>query len=194
MKRRTLLKQAVLAPLYLASSRLLAETAGTGWRSYALDYEIDLPALKGPGQLWLPLPQDAGDYQRVGEITWRGDAPGATLRRDPVYGAPIFHAAWDGARGPRPLTVSAVFATRDRPMAHKAPAPEASEAERFLQPTAHMPVDGIVAETAARIVGEAQAATPDARARAIYDWIVKNIRYSSIPFRQSGRGRLNAFH
>ena len=174
MKRRTLLKRAVLAPLYLASSRLLAETAGSGWRSYALDYEIDLPALKGPGQLWLPLPQDAGDYQRVGEITWRGDAPGATLRRDPVYGAPIFHAAWDGARGPRPLTVSAVFATRDRPMAHQAPAPEASEAERFLQPTAHMPVDGIVAETAARIVAEAQAATPDARARAIYDWIVDN--------------------
>ena len=68
MKRRTLLKQAVLAPLYLASSRLLAETAGTGWRSYALDYEIDLTALKGPGQLWLPLPQDAGDYQRARQV------------------------------------------------------------------------------------------------------------------------------
>ena len=27
------------------------------------------------------------------------DTPSATLRRDPVYGAPIFHAAWDGARG-----------------------------------------------------------------------------------------------
>ncbi|MBP6382304.1 MAG: hypothetical protein KA321_06420, partial [Pseudomonadales bacterium] len=139
MKRRTLLAHAALAPLCLASARLLAGTAGAGWRSYALDYEIDLSALKGPGQLWLPLPQDAGDYQRVREISWRGDAPGAALRRDPVYGAPIFHAAWDGTRRPRPLTVRAVFATRDRPMARQALPRDTAEAERFLQPTVHMP-------------------------------------------------------
>ena len=120
MKRRSLLAHAALAPLYLASARLLSGTADAGWRSYALDYEVDLSALKGPGHLWLPLPQDAGDYQRVREVTWRGDAAGATLHRDPVYGAPIFHAAWDGTRRPRQLTVSAAFATRDRPMARQA--------------------------------------------------------------------------
>lgn len=177
MKRRALLKQAALSPLLLACARLRAgsaDRAGEGWRRWALDYEIDLSALQGAGQLWLPLPQDYGDFQRVREITWSGDTPAAALHRDPAYGATIFHARWDGRRSPRPLTVRAVFATRDRPTAGRAAAGDSAEASLFLQPTPHMPVDGIVAETAARIVAEAKAESPDARARAIYDWVVDN--------------------
>nr|MBP6382486.1 transglutaminase family protein [Pseudomonadales bacterium] len=110
----------------------------------------------------------------VRQISCRCDAPGAARRRDPGYGAPIFHAAWDGNRRPRPLTVRAAFATRDRPMARQALPRDTAEAERFLQPTVHMPVDGIVAETAGRIVKAATSTAPETRARAIYDWIVDN--------------------
>jgi transglutaminase-like putative cysteine protease len=42
----------------------------------------------------------------------------------------------------------------------------------WLQPTPSAPTDGIVAETAWRIVGERR--DPEQKARAIYDWVVEN--------------------
>jgi transglutaminase-like putative cysteine protease len=49
---------------------------------------------------------------------------------------------------------------------------DTNEAAFYLQPTEHMPVDGVVAETAAKIVQGKES--PDDKARAIYDWVVDN--------------------
>ena len=42
----------------------------------------------------------------------------------------------------------------------------------YLEPTAHVPVDGIVRDTARKIVNGIRS--PDAKAKAIYEWIVDN--------------------
>jgi transglutaminase-like putative cysteine protease len=47
------------------------------------------------------------------------------------------------------------------------------ELEVYLQPTAHIPIDGIVRATASRILPIASG-SPVERARAIYEWIVVN--------------------
>ncbi len=174
MQRREFLRAGALAPLLVAAPRALAGAGGdAGWRTFELSYEVDLAAHPGAGRLWLPLPQDAGDYQRVLSVTWRGEAAQAALNWEPVYQAPIFAAGWGEADAPRRVNVTARVATRDRHLAPPAPRLRpVEEAALYLRPTEHMPTDGIVAETAARIVKGVRA--PDARARAIYEWIVDN--------------------
>jgi transglutaminase-like putative cysteine protease len=69
--------------------------------------------------------------------------------------------------------VTAVVSTRDRNRAAAGPLrPLTADVARYLAPTPHMPIDGIVAATSAKIVKNIQ--NPDARARAIYDWVVDN--------------------
>jgi len=176
MKRRDFLRLAATAPLFAAAPDVLAEAGGkaSDWRTYELTYEVDLSALKGPGRLWLPLPQDAGDYQRVQSISWHGEGEAdALLQWDDTYRAPIFGGAWRAGEPDRTVAVIARVATRDRHMAaarRNFHTPD--EVTLYLQPTRNIPVDGIVADTAHRIVHKLR--TPEARARAIYEWVVDN--------------------
>lgn len=174
MKRRDFLRLAAMTPLLAAAPRVLAEAGGkaAGWRTFELTYEVDLSPHKGAGRLWLPLPQHAGDYQRVLAVGWEGDAD-AALQWDDTYQAPILTWAREENDGNRTLAVTARVATRDRQMAGASRRLlDLDEAALYLRPTENMPVDGIVADTAQRIVRGIK--TPDARARAIYEWVVDN--------------------
>jgi hypothetical protein len=51
--------------------------APTGWRRFEITYHLSLQAQKTPMQVWVPVPQDALDYQRVIDLT------GAHLRQPP---------------------------------------------------------------------------------------------------------------
>lgn len=173
MQRREFIRLAATTSLLAAAPRAFAASVQpeSGWRSFDLTYTIDLSAHHAAGRIWLPLPGNAGDYQRVVSTHWQAGTADAALYWDAVYQAPIFTAQTEGAG--QNITVTAQVATRDR---SRAPAGHAlrdtGEAALYLQPTAHMPVDGIVAETSAKIVKGLNS--PDARARAIYDWVVDN--------------------
>ena len=174
MKRRDFLQLAALAPLYTMAPQALAkvEPSSDTWRTFELTYEVDLTAQLGAGQLWLPLPQHAEDYQKVLSVKWEGGAV-TSLDWDKTYQAPIFASTWAGGDSNRTLSVTAQVATRNRPIA--APARhlhDMDEVALYLEPTEHMPVDGIVLDRASMIVKGIQS--PDAKAKAIYEWIVDN--------------------
>lgn len=174
MNRRDFLRLAATAPLFSAAPDVLAEAGGAAseWRTYELTYQVDLSALKGPGRLWLPLPQDAGDYQRVQSIRWQGGG-NALMQWDETYRSPIFGAAWRADEPDRTVVVVTRVATRDRHMAAaRRVLHSPDETALYLEPSPSIPVDGIVADTARRIVQKRR--TPEARARAIYEWIVDN--------------------
>ena len=142
------------------------------WRSFELVYEVDVSDLKGAGDVWLPLPQSVGDYQRVRSVAWQGHAQ-ARLEWDEAYGAPIYHAWWKANDADRVIRVTTEVATRDRAMPAVLPRlRDINKAALYLKPTPSMPTDGIVAETAQRIVRGIES--PDAKARAIYEWVVDN--------------------
>lgn len=174
MKRRDFIRMAAVTPLFL--SMIPAHSARlptAGWRTFELTYDIDLAAQKGAGRLWLPLPVDAGDYQHVESVTWVAAPKRAALTWDSDYRAPMFAAGWAPSDAARRFSVTAVVATRDRNRA--APGPTHSitpEVARYLEPTEHMPIDGIVESTAAKIVQGID--DPDAQAKAIYNWVVDN--------------------
>lgn len=175
MKRREFLRLAAMTPLLTMAPRVLANVneLGSGWRTFELTYEVDLSSHQGPARLWLPLPSDAGDYQRVLSATWQGASGNASLNWEPGYEAPMFFAEWKGDEIGRSVKVTTTVATRDRHMNPASRTPhDSSEVARYLQPTQHMPVDGIVAETAGKIVRG--KTSPDAKARSIYEWIVDN--------------------
>lgn len=174
MIRREFLCLAAISPLFTLPSRVLAKNAdmGSDWRTFELTYEVDLSAHQGLCKLWLPLPSDAGDYQRVLSATWQG-ATTASLNWEPVYEAPMFYAEWKAGEMGRNVKVTSRVATRDRALPPVTQSMrDSSEAELYLQPTKNMPVDGIVAETSAKIVKDIKS--PDDKARAIYEWIVDN--------------------
>lgn len=190
MNRRNFLTTSLGVAAALAMPRMVYADHD-GWRRYELTYEVELLKPGIPARLWLPLPQSAGDYQRVEGRSWQGNADQAGFQREPVYGAHLFHAAWDKGVSERKVSVVVQVSVRDRavegPQAGEASAP--AETALFLSPTASMPLDGVVAEKAAEITRG--AATPLEKARTIYDWIVDNT-FRDPEVKGCGRGDIRA--
>jgi len=178
MKRRDFIRLATSTPLLAAAPALAAAATAPlphadGWRRFELRYDLDLSSQPGTGRVWLPLPTDAGNFQVVHSINWNDAPTGAALNWDPVYQAMMFSAELPAAASARRFSVSAVVSSHDRNRGAASPVrPLTADVARYLAPTPHMPVDGIVATTSAKIVQGIKS--PDARARAIYDWVVDN--------------------
>lgn len=154
---------------------------------------------RGPVKAWVPMPlKGSTPYQQLRGHKFTGNANRASVVSDPGSGAEMLFAEWTNAYGAN-LTVTTTVATTDhsvrldRPAArgrvsgevdsfgatslHDAIAKAGGPAtppdlSRFLKPTALIPVDGIVRETAVGITKRHRSEL--AKARAIYDWIVEH--------------------
>lgn len=144
--------------------------AGAGWRSFEISTTVDLAAVEGPAQVWLPLAGSDDAYQIASAPRWSGADGAARIVADPASGARMLHARV-GEGDNRTLTLVQTVATRDRTAATGSAVGEA-ELARALAPSASVPTDGLVRETANRIVAGIEA--PAERARAIYEWMVEN--------------------
>jgi transglutaminase-like putative cysteine protease len=165
-----------------AAALLLPDRAGAAaafdpqpgpWRSFAVTTRIDLAAAGAPAQAWIPLPSvEADDWVSPEGDTWSGNATTAEVVTDAKYGARILHATFAEGEPQPSIAVVSRFRSRDR--AGGSGAAPLSDAERrlYLAPTDLMPTDGIVREAAERIT--AGATSDEAKARAIYDWVVEN--------------------
>src|ERR1700730_10426512 len=139
------------------------------WRDFEINYDISVKDSAAAVRLWVPVPQDALDYQRVSHLGWRSSVATHVLW-ETTSRAPIVSAAWTEPSIAREIEVVARVATRDRSGFY----PDASQEElaEYLKPTASSPNDGVVLARAREIVGARTA--PLDKARAIYDWIVDN--------------------
>ncbi|MGD9511316.1 MAG: transglutaminase-like domain-containing protein [Geminicoccaceae bacterium] len=165
------LAQATEAPIF-------APTPGP-WRRFALSTRIEVARPKGasgPIEVWMPLPSvSEPDWIRPEESRWTTAAT-AAVERDPKYGARMLHLVSGDDAATLVAEVVSPAALRDRAvdLAVAGGGASLSEAERrlYLEPTALIPTDGIVKETADRIT--AGVSGDLARARAIYAWVVEN--------------------
>lgn len=145
-----------------------------GWRTFEITTRTELPG--GDAQVWVPLPSATEtDWFRSLPSTWTTIGAGATVRRDSRYDAEFLHVTFPAGTKPV-LEVTSRVQTRDRhvDLTRPAGAPGLPDAERhlYLGATDLIPTDGIVKETADRIV--AGAAGEVERARRIYEWVVVN--------------------
>lgn len=154
------------------------------WRSYVLTttLEIRAPAgapigaIEGPIKAWVPLPSiDEVEWMVPEEDQWRGNAERAEIVTDPASGARMIRAEYGPGIAKPTLTVTSFFRTRDRggSLSRNGTAPlRDEERARYLAATNLLPTDGIVKETADRIV--AGATSDREKAKALYDWVVDN--------------------
>ena len=168
MLRRDLLKTLAAAGT-LAALGKSAAAAPPGWRQFEITYQVRLQNQKTPVRVWIPVPQDALDYQKVLELSWRSPAA-ASLLWEPASRAPIISAAWLDPAMSQDIEITTRVATRDR--TGYSPGASPNELAEYLRPTPSSPVDGIVLAKSREIVGSRTAALD--KARAIYDWIVDN--------------------
>jgi transglutaminase-like putative cysteine protease len=168
MQRRDFFKS-IAAAGAVAALPGRAEATPVGWRQFEITYRVALKNQSTPARLWLPVPQDALDYQQVIDLSWRSPVAASVLW-EPASRAPIVAASWLEPNTAREIEVTARVATRDRSGFY----PDASHEEltEYLRPTASSPTDGIVLAKAREIVGVRTA--PLDKARAIYDWIIDN--------------------
>ena len=112
MQRRDFIKSVAAAGIIGAVGRR-AHTAETGWRWFEITYRINLKDADTDVRLWVPVPQDALDYQRVLDLSWR--SPVAThVLWEASSRAPIVSASWMDPKIAREIVITAQVATRDR--------------------------------------------------------------------------------
>lgn len=160
----------------LASAAVISlplRAATPDWRSFELHYDIELVGLSGPANVWLPVPQTLGDFQRVQSSVFQSNADQSRVYRNPADGTPWFHARWNDGASPRVVNGTVRVSTQDRYVGlQESREPLPHEVRRYLQASASMPTDGIVAQRAAEITRGAKG--PLEKSHAIYQWIVDN--------------------
>jgi transglutaminase-like putative cysteine protease len=168
MQRRDFIKGMAAAGTIATIGRR-AHAVVKGWREFEITYRINVKDSATAVRLWVPVPQDALDYQRVVDLSWRSSVATHVLW-ETTSRAPIVSAAWTEPSIAREIEVIAQVATRDRSGFYLDASQE--ELAEYLKPTASSPNEGIVLAKAREIVGGRTA--PLDKARAIYDWIVDN--------------------
>jgi transglutaminase-like putative cysteine protease len=161
-----------------SAATLAAPPVDVDWRSFEVVTDVEIWPQDLPAKLWLPLAQQSDtEYQRSVDVRWTGNPTRAGIYRDPKYGAPALFAQWDERVAAPKLQVINVITTRNRNVDLTRPGEThfvpREELDLYLQSTAHIPLDGIVRDTARTIAPNASGDTM-ARARAIYEWIVEN--------------------
>lgn len=203
MDRRMFLKLAAAVPAASALSNLPGfipqawaqpkefDPRPGDWRSWEVTARLEIGKPAGVTRVWMPIPVVEGEYQKVQDNRWSGNARLAE-QVGSGHGAAMVYAEFaEGEKAPV-LEVVSRFQTRDRRVdwSKKTPASlDAAEAKKYTQPTELMPTDGIVKETAEGIV---RGKTSDLdKTRAIYDWVLANT-YREPKIRGCGLGDIRA--
>ena len=160
-----------------------------GWRSFEVTLRVAVPRPDGATRVWLPLPsvQDKDWIQPMGNL-WQGNAATVRTMRSADDGADMLYAEWAVGENPV-LEVTSRIAARDRAIdltqtGQTAPLSRASR-RLYTRATKLLPTDGIVKKTALDITRGAK--TDQARAQAIYEWVVDNT-FRNPKTRGCGRG------
>lgn len=114
------------------------------------------------------MPLAKTSYQELVDTSWEGSLVKAGILRDRVYNSQVFYANNEKS-DTLEFAVTHTVRLRDRSQAEQG-SPE--DVQTYLQPTDHVQIDGIVKETAQKIIKS--TSDDDQKAQAIYDWIVEN--------------------
>jgi transglutaminase-like putative cysteine protease len=189
MDRRYFLRSAGLSiAAHFATPSPFAQTAEPGWQTHEITTRVEVLKASGVTQVWVPLPLlRATEFQKP--LGNRVDCPSGQAHEVRTGGGvALVHGRFPAGKAAQ-LTVISRIAARSRSVDLQQPtashAASAGSLKPWLEPSAGVPVDGIVLKKATEIT---RGATSDVdKARAIYEWIVENT-YRNAKIRGCGRG------
>jgi hypothetical protein len=158
-------------------TRAETDTAGK-WRVFEVTTQVEILKPVGVTRVWLPIPlTEDTPYQKGMGNTWKADGATVNTTQDPKFGAGFVFAEWPDAVQKPTLELISRVATRDHTVAlDKAgnmPRVDSKILSLYTAPTDLLPTDGIVLETAQKIVKGVRGGHI-AQARAIYEWVVES--------------------
>ena len=169
MNRREFLGVMAAAPIALREAR--SEAA----RTFEITTKIALEESHDAAVAWVPLALNrSAPYQIDRGHTVGGNADKTRVERLAGSGAAVLVAEWGHMMPPPELIVTMKVETSDHRVSLASPngAKRTADLANYLKPTALIPLDGIVKQTADAIT---KGKTSElSKARAIYDWIVEN--------------------
>ncbi len=153
-----------------SSNRLLGVIEGTD--RFSFTYEVQLPEFSEPAELWLPIAQ-SDQFQTIELISM--EAPGKqTILKDEKYGNSILHLELLPEDGNQKITINYNVVRQE-----KAPYEEqGADLIPYLESTELIPVGNRFGIIADEIIEKKQANTPLTKARALYDYVINNVRYA----------------
>lgn len=181
MKKTLAVLAVAFSPIAVAVAQ---QSHFTQTHTYEFTQTYDLVAPKGSSgetKLWVPLPSNT-DYQDIKSLAFEGNYNQAYITENNQYGAKTLFATWDEKAEKRDLKITLVVETRDRePMLQNTLAnyqpPEkiiyGVDVQPYLAATEHIKTDGIVKQTANKIIGNEK--NPLKQAELIHQWIVANM-------------------
>ena len=161
---------AVSARAQTADSPRFAPRAGD-WRTFDVTTRVDLPATTSATRVWLPLPAVQTGWQLPINDAFTSNGK-ARLIADGEQGVRMLAVEFaDGVQQPF-VEVTSRVSTQSRERAHHRQAEDPATLRHALRATRLLPLDGIVRATALKATHGARG--DEAKARAIYEWVVAN--------------------
>ena len=157
-------------PVQNASHDLLGVVEGKD--HFAFTYEVRLPEISGPAQMWIPIPS-SDPWQTIEIISLQAPGKQEMIPED-EYGNTILYLELLPEHSGQKIVINYLVEREE-----KAPYSEQdTDLRKYLQATSFMPVGDRFGTIAKEIIREKQAHSPLTKARALYDYIIDNMRYA----------------
>lgn len=157
-------------PVAEASNKLLGVIEGED--HFEFTYEVKLPKISSSAQLWIPIAQ-SDTFQSIQLISLQ--APGAyQIAKDKDYNNSILYMKLLPEYSNQKITI-----TYEVDRSEKAPYEDTNmDLLKYLQPSTLMPVGDRFSTIANEVIEQKHADTPLTKARALYDYVIDNVRYA----------------
>ena len=157
-------------PVKNASNKLLGVIESSD--EFTFNYDAKLPEIIGQGQMWIPIAQ-SDQFQTIELL--KLDVPGDhTILKDAENDNSILYLQLLPEHSGKKISISYLVKRLE-----KAPYQEEDiNLIRYLQPSTLMPVGDRFSILAEQIITKKEADSPLTKARAIYDYVIDNVRYA----------------
>ena len=155
-------------PVEKASSDLLGVIEGED--RFEFRYEVTLPEMKDPAKMWIPVPE-SDRFQTVTLVSLEAPVKHHMLE-EKAYGNTILYMELSPEHSGKKVKL-----TYDVERQEKKPYEENSSPEKYLDASLLMPVGDRFEILADSIIGDKRKDGTLMQARALYDYIIDNMRY-----------------
>ncbi len=157
-------------PVKNASNDLLGVIEGTD--QFSFTYAVKLPENTRHGKIWIPIAQ-SDRFQTI-EVVSLESPDGHQFIEDKENGNRIFFLELDADDAEKEITI--VYDVKR--IEKSAYLENESDTNRYLMPAPLLPVGDRFEDIALKVIEEKQASTQIAKARALYDHVIDEMRYA----------------